>query len=136
MRFSASTPANVPFEFQNFSYGQPRQVWDGRNILTELIATPYDPTSGETGDDTGQPTEIHHTGSGDGSYQIFDRVNPSPGSETPDPSRIHNPFNHWLFSHTDERHLTTTYVRDSRRRVKDINYADTSSEHFTYKNYG
>jgi RHS repeat-associated protein len=45
---------------------------------------------------------------------------------------VPNRFNHWLFSHTDERVLTTTYVRDSRRRVKDINYADLSSEHFTY----
>jgi RHS repeat-associated protein len=113
--------------------GQPRQVWDGRAILTELVATPYNATSGETGDDTGQPSEIHHTGSGDGSAHYYDRINPG-ASEARDSSRIHNPFHHWLYSQKDERNLTTAYVRDSRMRVKDINYPVTA-EHFTYNDW-
>jgi len=124
--FYTGSPNNVPFEFQNFLSGEPRQVWDGRNILTDLVLTP--------GDYSGQPGEIHHTGSGDGSAHYYDRVNAG-ASEAPDTTRIHNPFNHWLFSQRDERNLTTTYVRDSRRRVKDIIYPVTA-EHFTYKVYG
>jgi RHS repeat-associated protein len=130
--FYTGTPNNVPFEVQNFSDGQPRQVWDGRNIVTELVVTPYHAT-GETGDDSGQPSEVHHTGS-DGSVHYYDRINPG-SSEARDPARIHNPFNHWLFSYTDEHPFTTTYVRDSRMRVKDIIYPVTA-EHFTYKVYG
>lgn len=118
-------PGNLPFERQNYMDGQPRQVWDGRGILTELMVTP--------GDDTGQPGEIRHTGSGDGSSRFYNRVN-SGSSETPDTNRIHNPYNHWLFSQTDERNLTTSYVRDSRRRVKDIVYPVTA-EQFTYNEW-
>ena len=127
------SPPNLPFEQQNYMDGQPRQVWDGRGILTELVATPYNPTSGETGDDTGQPSEIHHTGSGDGSVHYYDRINAG-ASEARDTSRIHNPFHHWLYSQKDERDLTTTYVRDSRMRVKDIVYPVTA-EHFTYDDF-
>ncbi|MEY2564968.1 MAG: hypothetical protein QOH88_3161 [Verrucomicrobiota bacterium] len=117
-------PANLPADSQNWYNGQPRQIWDGRNIETEAIVTP--------GDFSGQPGEIHHV-TADGSYQIFDRVNPG-ASAAQDFTRVPNRFNHWLFSHRDELSHTTNYVRDSRRRVKDIVYGDTS-EHFTYKVY-
>ena len=115
-------PAGLPFEWQNYKDGQPHQIWDGRGTETDAIVTPND--------DSGQPGEIHHV-TADGSFQIFDRVNPG-ASDAQDFTLLPNRFNHWLFSHTDERGLTTTYVRDSRRRVKDINYADGSSEHITY----
>jgi RHS repeat-associated protein len=118
-------PGNLPFEQQNWMGNQPRQVWDGRGILTELIATAED--------DSGQPGEIHHTGSGDGSARYYDRINPG-SSEARDSSRIHNPFHHWLFSQKDERDLTTSYVRDSRMRVKDIVYPVTA-EHFNYDDF-
>ncbi len=128
--FTTSNPANLPFERQNWQQGQAHQVWDGRGLETDLLVTLDNTGTGQYGDGSGQPSEIHHV-TDSGSFQIFDRVNPG-ASEARDPARIHSPFNHWLFSHTDERGLTTAYVRDSRRRVKDINYADGSSEHFTY----
>jgi RHS repeat-associated protein len=126
-------PGNLPFEQQNYMAGQPRQVWDGRGILAELVSPPGDPTGGESYDDSGQPSEIHHTGSGDGSVHYFDRINPG-ASEARDSSRIHNPTHHFLYSQKDERNLTTTYVRDSRMRVKDIIYPVTA-EHFTYNDF-
>ena len=122
--FSNAGSTSVPFEFQNYMQGQPREVWDGRGIRSELIVTP--------GDDSGQPGEIHHP---DGSVHIYNRVDPGPsGSAARDPSRIHNPFNHWLFSQTDEGGFTTSYTRDARRRIKRIDYPDTSYETFTYDN--
>jgi RHS repeat-associated protein len=126
-------PGNLPFEQQNYMAGQPRQVWDGLGILTELVSPPGDPTSGAPFDDSGQPSEIHHTGSGDGSVYYYDRINAGT-SETRDSSRIHSPFNHWLYSQKDERGSITTYVRDSRMRVKDIIYPVTA-EHFTYNDF-
>ncbi|MEY2484216.1 MAG: hypothetical protein QOK24_2744 [Verrucomicrobiota bacterium] len=119
-------PADLPFERQNYLGGQPHQIWDGRDIEKEAIVT--------SGDGSGQPGEIHHVGSNDGSFQKFDRVNPG-ASDAQDFTKVPNRYNHWLFSHRDERLLTTTYRRDSRRRVVDITYADTNSEHFSYNEF-
>jgi YD repeat-containing protein len=123
-------PANLPFERQNWLGGQAHQVWDGRGIQTDLVVTPWNAGTGQYGDSSGQPSEVHHT-TADGSIHRYDRVNPG-ASDARDPARIHSPFNHWVFSQTDERGLTTTYRRDSRRRVVDIYYPDTNSEHFAY----
>jgi RHS repeat-associated protein len=119
-------PAWLPFEWQNYKDGQPRQIWDGRNIQTEAIVT--------NGDASGQPGEIHHV-TADGSYQIFDRVNPTASSDAQDLTKVPNRFNHWLFRHRDERDHNTFYSRDSRRRVKRIDYTDGSYETFSYKVY-
>ncbi|MEN3369001.1 MAG: hypothetical protein V7609_1144 [Verrucomicrobiota bacterium] len=124
--FFVGSPGTVPYQFQNFMSGQPRQVWDGRGILTENVVTP--------GDDSGLPGEVRHVGSNDGSSQIFNRVNAG-NSDAQDFTKVPNRYNHWLFSRTDERGVTTTYRRDSRRRVVDITYPDTSSEHFTYNEF-
>jgi RHS repeat-associated protein len=129
--FYVNSPSGVPYEFQNFMNGQPREVWDGRGILTENIVATYQ-MSGETGDDSGLPSEVHHVGS-DGAVRYYDRIN-SGASEAPDPTRIHNPYHHWLFSQTDERNQPITYVRDSRRRIKDIIYPG-AAEHFTYNEF-
>ena len=102
-------PAGLPFEWQNYKDGQPRQIWDGRGIETDAIVTP--------GDASGQPGEIHHV-TADGSYQIFDRVTPG-NSAAQDFSKVPNPYNHWLFSHRDERGLTTNYTRDAPPRDPD-----------------
>ncbi|MEY2482620.1 MAG: hypothetical protein QOK24_1148 [Verrucomicrobiota bacterium] len=118
-------PGNLPFERQNYLAGQPHQVWDGRGFQTEAVVTP--------GDGSGQPGEIHHV-TADGSSQIFNRVNAG-ASDAQDFTKVPNRYNHWLFSHRDERLLTTTYRRDSRRRVVDITYADTNSEHFSYNEF-
>jgi RHS repeat-associated protein len=122
-------PSNVPFERQNYFAGDPRQIWDGRGILTEAFHT----------DGSGLPSEVRHTGSGDGSSYNYDRIDPQNLSQSAaqDFSRIPNPYHHWLFSKTDERHQTTTYKRDSRRRVThigyhDVNYNEVSGEDFTY----
>jgi RHS repeat-associated protein len=117
-------PAGLPFEWQNYKDGQPCQIWDGRNIETEAIVTP--------GDLSGQPGEIHHV-TADGSFQIFDRVHPG-ASDAQDLTLVPNRYNHWLFSHTDECGLITTYRRDSRRRVSDITYPVTA-EQFTYNDF-
>ncbi|MEY2494243.1 MAG: hypothetical protein QOJ45_735, partial [Verrucomicrobiota bacterium] len=126
-------PGNLPFERQNYLGGQPHQVWDGRGIETDLVVTGFNYSTGQFGDSSGQPGEIHHV-TADGSYQIFNRVNPT-GSDAQDFALVPNRYNHWLFSHRDERGLTTTYRRDSRRRVVDITYPDTNSEHFTYNDW-
>jgi RHS repeat-associated protein len=118
-------PGNLPFERQNWLQGQAHQIWDGRGTETDAIVTPND-SSGQLG-------EIHHV-TADGTYQIFDRVNPG-ASATQDYTLVPNRFNHWLFSHRDERGLTTTYRRDSRRRVTDITYFGGSAEHFEYNEW-
>jgi RHS repeat-associated protein len=105
-------PASLPFVFQNHDQGQPRQVWDGRKIMSELVVT--------AGDDSGEPGEIRHVGS-DGSSYKYDRVNPG-SSLARDITRIPNPYNHWLFSKTDENQQKTTYTRDARRRITRIDY--------------
>ncbi len=122
-------PANLPFERKRGG-DHPSDSWDGRNLRTSFVYAGYNYTTGQFGDSSGQPSEIHHV-TADGSVHRYDRVNPG-ASDARDPSRIHSPLNHWLFSQTDERNLTTTYRRDSRRRVVDITYPDTNSEHFTY----
>jgi RHS repeat-associated protein len=119
-------PGDLPFERQNWMHGQAHQVWDGRGIETDAIVT--------SGDGSGQPGEIHHVGSNDGSFQIFNRVNAG-NSDAQDFTKVPNRYRHWLFSHTDERNLTTTYRRDSRRRVTDITHPDTNSEHFSYNDF-
>jgi YD repeat-containing protein len=118
-------PNDLPFERQNYMSGQPRQIWDARGIETDAMVTP--------GDASGQPGEIHHV-TADGSYQVFNRVNAGT-SDGQDFAKIPNRYNHWLFSHRDERGLTTIYRRDSRRQVVDIIYPDTNSEHFTYNDW-
>ena len=69
--FYIGSPDSVPFEFQNFLNGHPRQVWDGRGIENELVIT--------GGDDTGLPGQIHHVAA-DGTYRIV-RLLPSEGDE-------------------------------------------------------
>ncbi len=111
---------SVPTQRQNYYAGEPREVWDGRGIRTELFE----------GDDSGQPSEIRHVGS-DGSVYRYDRTNPG-NSAARDTARIPNPNNKWLFSQTDERNQTTVYTRDSRRRVVGIDHPGASSEAYSY----
>jgi RHS repeat-associated protein len=122
-------PASLPFERQNYAHGQPWQVWDGRGILTELVGTPFNPSTGQMGDDSGLPSEIHHA---DGSVHLYDRINPG-NSAAQDYNSIPNTYNRWVFKHTDERGQITTYTRDSLRRLTRINYPDGSFE--TFENY-
>ena len=116
-------PANLPFERQRGG-DHPSDWWDGRNLRTSFVYA----------DQSGQPSEVHHV-TADGSVHRYDRVNPG-ASEARDPARIHSFLNHWVFSRIDERNLTTTYRRDSRRRVTDITYPDGNSEHFDYDTNG
>ena len=81
--FAIGSSSGAPFESQNYDI-DPRQVWDGRGNMTELITT--------AGDDSGEPGEIHYA---DGSVHTYNRVNPG-SSEAQDFSRVHNPYNHWL----------------------------------------
>jgi RHS repeat-associated protein len=124
-----ATYDGVPDERQSFMNGQPREIWDGRRIKTEAVVTP--------GDFSGKPGEIRHFLADNTtveSFQTFNRVDPG-ASDQRDPTRIPNRYDRWLFSHKDERGIWTVYKRDSRRRVVDIYYGDTSSEHFTYNAY-
>ncbi|HEV2806116.1 MAG TPA: hypothetical protein VGW57_14425, partial [Chthoniobacterales bacterium] len=127
-------PANLPFDRQNWLQGQPHQIWDGRGIQTDAVVTGFNGSTGQYGDASGLPSEIHHT-TADGTYQVFDRINPG-ASDPQDYSRIPNYFSHWLFTYRDERGITTTYTRDSRRRVRRIDYAEGSYEIFGYDPYG
>jgi YD repeat-containing protein len=122
--FTNGDPLSVPFERQNYSAGDPRQIWDGRDIMTETVHA----------DGSGSPSEVRHVGSGDGSSFKYDRIDPQnlSQSQAQDFNRIPNPYHHWLFSTTDERIQTTTYRRDPRRRVTHIGYHNGSGEDFTY----
>ena len=118
---------NLPYEKQNFRFGDPRHIWDGRGIMTEAIAGAQD--------DSGEPAEVRYV---DGSAGYFNRVNPGTSAAL-DPSQgMHNSYNHWLFSQTRQLNSTTnhttTYTRDSRRRVTQIDYPGGSSESFVYDN--
>jgi RHS repeat-associated protein len=113
-------PGSVPNHRQNFSFGNPRHIWDGRNLMTNEVAV--------SGDDSGSPGEIHHP---DLNVEFYNRVTPI-GSDDPDTTRIHNLSNYWLFSKTDENSQTTVYKRDSRRRIKEIDYPGGSFESYTY----
>ena len=121
--FTRTSVDDVPNERQSHLNGYPYQHWDGRGLVTQFTHA----------DSSDLPSEIRHLD--DGSFRTFDRIHPG-NSAPPDPDRIHNPDTHWLFSQTDEHPFTTTYTRDARRRVTRIDYADTSFETFTYKNYG
>jgi YD repeat-containing protein len=122
--FTNGDPLSVPFERQNYSAGDPRQIWDGRDIMTETVHA----------DGSGSPSEVRHVGSGDGSSFKYDRIDPQNLSQSAaqDFNRIPNPYHHWLFSKTDERQQITTYTRDARRRVTHIGYQNGSGEDFTY----
>jgi YD repeat-containing protein len=117
-------PAGVPSRHQNYQYDRPRQIWDGHGILTESLIT--------LGDASGMPGEVRYV---DGSTCTYDRVNPSPHSQPRDSTRIHNPYNHWLFQKKDENNQVTTHTRDTRRRVTRIDYPDTSTEEYTYNDF-
>jgi len=116
---------SVPFEYQHYSQGYPWRVFDGRGNITQLTMV-----QGQYGaDPSGRVAEVWHRS--DNSRHTYNWTDPG-ASAARDTSVIPNPFNHWLFSQTDERSLTTTYRRDERRRITDITYPGTSTEHFTY----
>ncbi|HEV2841675.1 MAG TPA: RHS repeat-associated core domain-containing protein [Chthoniobacterales bacterium] len=114
--------AGAPSRRQSYLGGHPKHSWDGRGIATQFTHT----------DDTGFPSEIKHVGSDQSTYR-YNRSNPG-NSEAPDTTRVPNTFSRWLFSKTDERNQTTTYRRDSRRRINLITHPDGSTEEFTYNN--
>jgi RHS repeat-associated protein len=117
--------ANIPFERQNFLAGYPKQVWDGRSILTEYTIED---------DGTGRVKDVWHRGSADNSHRTYDRTTTT-GWETRDSTLLPNDRYHWLFNEKDENNFVTTYTRDSRRRIKRIDYPDTSFEAFTYNEF-
>ncbi|HEV2841930.1 MAG TPA: RHS repeat-associated core domain-containing protein [Chthoniobacterales bacterium] len=105
---------------QSYLGGHPKQSWDGRGIATQFVHT----------DDTGFPSEIKRVGSDNSTYR-YNRSNPGNSAQR-DTTRVPNTFSRWLFSKTDERFQTTTYRRDSRRRIDLITHPDGSTEEFTY----
>jgi RHS repeat-associated protein len=111
-------PADLPFRHQNGG-DHPLQEWDGLGIMTSMEW------------DSGNLAAIHYA---DTSSSYNDWANPG-NSDLPDTNRIHNTGHHWLFKKTDERNLSTTYRRDSRRRITDIGHPDGSSEHFDYNEW-
>jgi RHS repeat-associated protein len=117
---SEATFANVPFRHQTGG-NHPDQIWDGYGHLTQIPSYT-----------SGHPADVRYL---DGSNCTYDWITPH-GSEAPDTSRIHDtPYHHWLFQKKDERGQYTTYVRDSRRRIKRIEYPDGSSEGYTYNTF-
>jgi RHS repeat-associated protein len=124
----AGDPGVAPFDFQNYQQEYPRRLFDGRGILTEVIMQPFPGSPFQQPDGSGRVAEIRHLGA-DGTTHYYNWSNP--GASAPrDTTLIPNTYNHWLFSQTDERGKTTTYTRDSLRRVTRIDYDDGSSETF------
>ncbi len=119
----AITGTNAADARQSHRNGKIYQVWDGRNTMTQFAFN----------DSNGQPNEIRHSGS-DNSFQTYNWTSPGNSAQR-DPLRIHNPHPHWLFSKTDERFQTTTYTRDSRRRITRIDYQGGSAETFQYNDF-
>jgi RHS repeat-associated protein len=103
-------PPGVACQRQNFDFGEPRHIWDGRSNRTQEFQT--------QGDGSGSPGTVVYM---DGSNRTYDRVNPGASSAL-DGSRMHNSYKHWLFSKKDELGNVTVYTRDSRRRVTQIAY--------------
>jgi RHS repeat-associated protein len=125
--YTSATPDNVPFDFQHYYQDYPWRIFDGYGNITQLTRV-----QGQFGlDGSGRVSEVWHRG--DNSKHTYNWTDPG-ASAARDTARIPNTYGHWLFSQTDERILTTTYRRDDRRRITDITYADSSSEHFTYNN--
>jgi len=118
----AAGVGTAPSQFQRYYHGFPRRIFDARGILTELRGTE------EMG--SGRPRELRHSGS-DQSLRTY---NWTDGGASAAQNFVELPNNlpHWLFSETDERGLTTTYTRDSRRRITHIAYPDGSGEDYTY----
>ncbi|HKP04147.1 MAG TPA: hypothetical protein VJU77_12410 [Chthoniobacterales bacterium] len=114
-------PQGASCHRQNFYFNTlPFQIWDGRNNLTTQF--------GEPGDDSGEPARIEYPGGGNSTYNRTDAT----GSLDLDGLRMHNPYNHWLFSQKDENDKYTTYRRDERRRVTRIEYPGSIVEEYTY----
>jgi len=111
-------PPGLACQRQNYTWGGPKQIWDGRGLETHQLYAP--------GDESGSPSTVSYPA--DGSNSTYDRVNPgSSNSVAANGSGMHNPYNHWLFSETDELGKVTTYTRDSRRRVTQISYYEGSA---------
>jgi RHS repeat-associated protein len=132
----ADNPATAPFDFDH-PYGMhPWRRFDARGNLTQYIfqlLTSLDPSG------NGRLKEIwyrgfdnaNNNGTNKVSVKTFNWDNPG-SSDARDANLIPNIFNHYLFSQTDELSFTTTYVRDSQRRIKRIDYPGGSSESYTY----
>jgi RHS repeat-associated protein len=122
-------PATAHFEFQRHQRhtpgidGRPWRIFDGRGILTQLAWVPW----------TGRVSGLWNRGS-DESTRLYNWTSAG-NSEARDPSRVPNLYDHWLFSQTDERTHTTTYTRDSRRRVTQTTYHDGTWESLTYNEF-
>jgi hypothetical protein len=119
----SSPPGGLPNHRQNFSFGHPRHIWDGRNHMTDEVAT--------SGDESGLPGQVNHVV--DGSNCVYDRIDSS-GSLGLD-SVMHNPYYVWLFKKKDERNQWTNYTRDGRRRVTRIDYPGGTWEEYTYNGF-
>ena len=115
---------SVPFHYQHYYLAYPWRFFDPNGNITQVTTAQ---------DGTGRPTEVWHRA--DNSKHTYNWSNPG-ASLARDAMHIPNTLNHWLFSETDERNLTTTYTRDALRLVTDIIYPDnTGTEHFTYNSF-
>ncbi|HKP03477.1 MAG TPA: RHS repeat-associated core domain-containing protein [Chthoniobacterales bacterium] len=115
-------PPGMSCHRQNYYFGDPYHIWDGRNNQTQ--ETVYD------GDDSGEAGEIKYA---DNSTSTYDRINVI-GDPAFHPTRMFNYYNHWLYTKTDENGNVTRYTRDARRRINRIDYQDESYETFQYDN--
>jgi YD repeat-containing protein len=113
---------DVPFHYQHYKQAYPWRIFDPNGNITQVT----------TASGTGRTTEIWRRA--DNSKHKYNWSNPG-ASLARDTMHIPNTLNHWLFSETDERNLTTTYTRDALRRVTDITYPDNTAEHFTYNEF-
>jgi YD repeat-containing protein len=122
--FSAGgNPESVPFHYQHYKLAYPWRLFDPNGNITQITTAQ---------DGTGRATEVWRRS--DNSKRKYNWSNPG-ASVARDAIHIPNTLNHWLFSETDERNLTTTYTRDGLRRATDITYPDNTSEHFTYNTF-
>lgn len=149
----ADDPTTAPADYRSNKYtDHPRRVFDQRNNLIEYTwspaATPA-PSPADKPDSFSQISEIWYrgfdSGGADGNnggstkttFRSFDWKPKSftGGNWESANGALTNPYKQWLYTKTDERGLTTTYTRDSFRRVKRIDHPGGTYETFTYNNF-
>jgi RHS repeat-associated protein len=131
--------ATTPRDFHHNRMVKPYRSFDARGTLTEFTFQRGNDYPGMA--NNGRIKETWHRDA-DNSKHTFNWDVPTPGTEDRDTMHLPNPYDHWLYSQTDERNKTTTYTRDRLRRVTQISYYDgpaqgspMASESFTYNDF-
>lgn len=132
-------PATTHSDFHHNFMVKPYRTFDARGTVTQFIFQRGINFTGPA--NNGRVKEVWNRGA-DNTKRTYNWNIPTPGSSDRDTMHLPNPYNHWLYSQTDERGKTTSYTRDALRRVTQISYYDgpaqgnpVATESFTYNEF-